>query len=172
MFSVRLAKAADAKKIARLRVETLYAADRNQLPNGALNARTIKRREAFWNARFAQAKGWVYVIESGDVVGFCDLIPSHDKDTDPKTIAEIAAIFAAADHWQLGAGKVLCYHVMAQARTRGCQELIVWVLGSNSHAMRFYESLGFARDGSIKIVTAADGRNAYEFRYRLKLNRT
>ena len=170
MFSVRVAKAADAKKIARIHVDTWRVTWRGPAPDAVLKKPSVKRRETFWRQRLKLGKGAVFVIESGDVVGFCEFVPSRDKDTDPKTVGEIAALYVVSDHWHMGAGKVLCYHALDQARKKSCQAIILWVLASNTRAMRFYESLGFVRDGAVKIETASDGSNLYEMRYRLKSN--
>jgi ribosomal protein S18 acetylase RimI-like enzyme len=170
MFSVRVAKAADAKKIARIHVDIWRITYRGQIPDALLKKQSVRKRETFWRQRLKQGKGTVFVIEIDDLVGFCDFVPSRDKDTDPKIVGEIAALYVVSDHWRMGAGKALCYHVLGHARKQHCQEIVLWVLASNSNAMRFYESLGFARDGAVKIETASDGSKLYEMRYRLKLN--
>jgi GNAT superfamily N-acetyltransferase len=171
MFSVRVAKFADAKKIARIYTGAWRISHRCQIGDVVLETRSVKRREAFWRGRFEQARGSIFVIERDDIVGFCDLIPSRDKDADPNTIAEIATISVISEHWRMGAGKALCYHVLAEARKRGYNAIILWVLASNSDAMRFCESLAFVRDGAVKIGTASNGGNLNEIRYRIKFNR-
>ncbi|HEY1790396.1 MAG TPA: GNAT family N-acetyltransferase [Verrucomicrobiae bacterium] len=168
MFSIRVAKAADAIKIARIHVNRWRVTSWGRI-SGA--GRSVKQRETFWRERLGKGKGSVFVIESGDIVGFCDLVPSRDKDTDPKTVSEIAAVYVKSDDWRLGAGKALCYHVLSLARKQVCSAIIVWIGAANTDAMRFYDSLGFARDGAIKIETAPDGSNLYENRYRIKLKR-
>lgn len=165
MFFVRIAKAADVPKIARMRVDTLAG----PVSSALLKARSVKRREAFWHGRFEQARGSIFLIESDEIVGFCDLVPSLDKGADPKTIGEIAALSVLADSWRQGAGRALVSFVLSEARKRGYKAVTVWVLASNSDAMRFYESMGFARDGTFKIETAPDGSSLHELRYRIKI---
>lgn len=171
MFSVRVAKAADSKKLARIYAGTWRISHRRQIADAVLEARSVKKREAFWHARFEQASGSIFVIESDDIVGFCDLIPSRDKDAAPNTVVEIAAICVISEHWRIGAGKALCYHVLAEGRKRGYKAITLWLLASNSDAMRFCESLGFSRDGAVKIETAPDGSNSHQIRYRIKFDR-
>lgn len=171
MFSVRVAKFADAKKIASIHVDTWYVAYQGQIAGANLDARSVRRREAFWRGRFELARGSVFVIESDEIIGFCDLIPSRDKDADAKTVGEIAAVYVISRLWNVGAGKVLCYHVLAEARKRGYQAVTLWALASNSNAMRFFESLGFVRDGAVKFETASNGGNLDKIRYRMKFNR-
>ena len=172
MFTIRVAKSADAKRIARIHVDTWHVAYRGQIASAVLDTPSVEQREAFWLGRFEQARGSVFVIERDEIIGFCDLIPSREKDADPKAVCEIAAVYVVSDHWNVGGGKVLCYHVLAEARKRGYQAVTLWVLASNSNAMRFFESLGFARDGVVKIETAPDGSNLHKIRYRIKFNRT
>lgn len=167
MYFVRIAKAADAAKIARIRVDMRLVAYRGPDSEARLDARSVKRRAAFWRGRLVQASGSVFVVESDEIVGFCDLVPSRDKDANPKTVGEIAAVYILSDHWRIGAGRVLCSHALGQARKQGYKAVTLWVLASNSDAMRFYESLGFARDGGFKMETAPDGSNFHELRYRV-----
>jgi ribosomal protein S18 acetylase RimI-like enzyme len=169
MFSVRVAKAADARKIARIHVNTWRVACRGKISDAVLDGRSVKRREAFWRERLGQPNGSVFVIESDAIVGFCDLIPSRDRDADPKAVGEIAAIYILSDHWRIGAGRVLTHHALAQAQKQGYKAVTLWVLASNSDAMRFYEAQGFARDGAVKVETASDGSNLHEIRYRIKI---
>jgi ribosomal protein S18 acetylase RimI-like enzyme len=171
MYFVRSANAADAKKIARVQIERWRINDRGQTPGTVLKAPSVKRREAFWSGRLEQASGSVFVIASDVIVGFCDLIPSRDKGADPKTVGEIAAVYVVSDDLRLGAGKALCHHALTVARKRGYKALTLWVLASNGNAMRFYEALGFGRDGAVKIATASDGNNLHEIRYRISFEK-
>ena len=168
MYSVRVAKSADVKKIARVHVDAWRITFRGQGSDADLDTKGVRRREAFWRGRLGQARGSVFVIESEGIVGFCDFIPSRDKDADPKTVGEIAAVYVVSDDLRIGAGKVLCCHASAQARKQGYKAITLWISASNSNAMRFFESLGFVRDGAVKIATAPDGSNSHEIRYRIK----
>lgn len=170
MYFVRLATATDAKKIARIHVRTRRVTSWDQASEAASDGQRVRWRETFWHKRLKEARGSVFVIEGDDIVGFCDLIPSRDKDADSKTVREIAAVYIVPDHFRMGAGKALCYHALTLARKQGVKALTLWVLASESNAMRFYESLGFARDGTFKIATASDGSNLHEIRYRLKFD--
>jgi GNAT superfamily N-acetyltransferase len=171
MYFVRIATAADGKKIARIHVRTRRVTCWDQASEVVLDRQKIKLREAYWHNRLKEARGSVFVIEGDDLVGFCDLIPSRDKSADSKIAREIAAVYVVSGHFRAGAGKALCYEVLAQARKQGCKTVTLWVLASSSDAMRFYEGLGFARDGTFKIATVSDGTNLHEIRYRKNFNR-
>ena len=169
MYFVRIANPEDAPKLAKLHVDTRLVAYQGQMFDSLLDGQNVERREAYWRGRLKQSGGAVFVIESDDIVGFCDLVPSRDKGADPKKVGEIAAIYVLSDGWRKGAGRALGYYVLEKARKNRFEAVTLWVLASNSEAMRFYESFGFARDGAFKIETAADGSHLHQLRYRVKV---
>lgn len=166
---IRTATAADAQKIAQIHIQTWRAAYRGQISDVALDALNVERRTAFWRERLTRAKDSVFVAEDNDVLGFCELIPSRDKDADPQTVAEIVAIYIHPAHWRKGAGRALYNYALTEARQRGCATVTLWVLASNSNARRFYEAMGFSLDGATKTEQASDGSNLHEIRFRKKV---
>jgi ribosomal protein S18 acetylase RimI-like enzyme len=167
---IRTATAADARKIACVHVETWRAAYRGQIPDAVLDRLDVQRRAAFWQERLMAAREDVFVTEDGgSITGFCDLIPSRDKDADSRTAAEIAAIYILPQHWRKGAGRALCDSALAEARKRGCKIVTLWVLASNNRARGFYEAMGFRLDGATKIEKTADGHDLHEVRFRMTL---
>ncbi len=167
---VRTTKATDAPKIAHIHVETWRAAYRGQIPDAVLDALDVERRTAFWRERLTQARGSVFVAEDDNiVVGFCDLIPSRDKDADPQAVAEIVAIYILPQHWRKGAGRALCDCALAEARRGGYGAVTLWVLTSNGGARHFYEVMGFSLDGAAKTDKTTDGSDMHEVRYRIAM---
>ena len=53
---VRIAKAADAPKIAHIHVETWRTAYRGQIPDTVLDAPDVERRTALWRERFTHSE--------------------------------------------------------------------------------------------------------------------
>ena len=167
---VRAARAADAPRIAHIHVETWRAAYRGQIPDAVLDALDVERRTAFWRERLTPAGGSVFVVEEDNlVVGFCDLIPSRDKDADPQAVAEIVAIYILPRHWRKAAGRMLCGCALAEARRRGYGAVTLWVLASNAGARRFYEAMGFSLDGADKTDKTTDGSSLQEVRFRMAI---
>lgn len=167
---VRPATIADARGIALIHVETWRAAYRGQMPDAVLNALDVERRAAFWQERLKQMRGQVFVAETSDrIVGFCDLIPSRDKDAHPETVAEIAAIYVHPEHWHKGSGRTLCHRAFAEAGRQKYNEVTLWVLDSNVTARHFYTAIGFVRDGASKIEKLADGSQLSEIRFRIAI---
>jgi ribosomal protein S18 acetylase RimI-like enzyme len=165
---VRTANAADAQKVAQIHVETWRTAYRGQVSDAVLDSQSVERRAAFWRERLTQAKGSVFVAENGDVIGFCDLVPSRDRDAS-QLVGEIVAIYVHFQHWRRGAGRALCDCALAEARRRGYEVVTLWSLASNSSARRFYEAMGFSLDGATKTEKASDGSELHEVRFRRRV---
>lgn len=165
---VRTANTADAQRIAQIHVETWRTAYRGQISDAVLDALSVEDRAAFWRERLTQAKDSVFVAEDSGVIGFCDLVPSRDKDG-RQAVGEIVAIYVLSQHWRQGAGQALCDHALAEARRRGYEAVTLWSLASNSSARRFYEVMGFSLDGATKTEKASDGSDLHEVRYRRRV---
>jgi ribosomal protein S18 acetylase RimI-like enzyme len=165
---VRTANTADAQRIAQIHVETWSTAYRGQISDAVLDALSIERRAAFWRERVTQAGSPVFVAENSGVIGFCDLVPSRDKDAG-QAVGEIVAIYVLSQHWRQGAGRALCDCVLAEARRRGYEVVTLWSLASNSSARRFYEAMGFSLEGATKTEKASDGSELREIRFRRRV---
>ena len=140
------------------------------MPDGVLDGLSIERSTAFFQERLSQTRGQVFVAEDGGrIVGFCDLIPSRDKNVDPDGVAEIAAIYVLPEHWRKGAGRVLCRGALAEAGRRGYRSVTLWVLASNRAARDFYDAMGFRLDGATKADKLVDGSPLHEVRFRIAL---
>src|ERR1700690_2437561 len=167
---VRTATTADAASIAQIHVETWRAAYRGQISDAVLNGLDVGRRTVLWQERLAQRRGAGFVAEDGDsITGFCDLIPSRDKDADARMVAEIGGIYILPQHWRKGTGRALCNRALAAARQQDYKAATLWVLASNSGARRFYEAIGFSLDGAAKTDRAADGSELHEVRFRMTI---
>ena len=167
---VRTAQAADAPKIAHVHVATWRTAYRGQIPDSVLDALDVEHRTAFWRERITRARGSVFVAEDGDIVGFCDLAPSRDKDAEPQAVAEIVAIYILPEYWRKGAGRMLCGRALAEARRCGYGVVTLWVLASNDSARHFYEAMGFRPDGVVKTEKTTDGSDLHEVRFRIRMS--
>jgi ribosomal protein S18 acetylase RimI-like enzyme len=165
---IRTARADDARQIAHIHVETWRTAYRGLIPDAVLDKLEVERRAAFWQERLLSARGAVFVAEEGaDVTGFCDLVPSRDKEADAEGVAEIAAIYVLPRHWRKGAGRALCESAVAEARRRGYKSVTLWVLASNEGAKAFYEAMGFSLDGGTKTERMPGGHELNEVRFRM-----
>lgn len=167
---VRSAKTKDAKEIARIAVESWEAAYRGHIPDAVLNAQSVELRTVFWRDRLSESRGRVFVAEKdGSVIGFCDLIPTRDKDVG-SPVGEIAAIYVLSQHWRQGAGRALCHRALAEARRQGYAVVTLWVLESNDSARHFYEAMGFSLDGARKTEKTSDGSDLHEVRFHRRVS--
>ncbi len=167
---VRAAEVIDAPRIACVRVETWRAAYRGQIPDAVLDALDVERSAVLFREQIGQRRGLLLVAEDdGGVIGFCDLIPSRDKDADPKMAAEIVAIYILPAYWRKGAGRMLCDRARAQARKDGYKTVTLWVLSSNDAARQFYEAMCFRLDGAAKTDKTSDGSELHEVRFRMTI---
>jgi ribosomal protein S18 acetylase RimI-like enzyme len=168
---IRLATPSDAGAVAHIHVITWRAAYRGQIPDAILDGLDVARRTSFWQERLSKGDAQVFVSEDNATIsGFCDLVPSRDKDADPAIVAEIAAIYVLPEYWRKGAGRALCTRALAEARARKCCAVTLWVLASNTRAGCFYEAMGFKLDGVTKTNRTPDATELCEVRYRLSLN--
>jgi len=163
---IRLAIPSDAPAIARVHVETWRIAYRGQVPNKLLDGLDIERRTTAWTEILQKNESTTFVAEiEKEVVGFCSLMASRDDDADKATIGEIAALYVSPRHWRRGVGRHLGEWALAEARKNGCSTATLWVLKTNSLAQRYYEAIGFVRDGAEKMRNF-DGHDLPEVRYR------
>ena len=169
-MQVRQATPADARRIAQIHVETWRAAYRGQMPDAVLDALDADKRAIFWNNHLAtQPHGTLDVELEKAIIGFCDLVPSRDADSNPKEIGEIAAIYVQPDFWRKGAGGALCRFALRAARLQKYISVTLWVLASNVPAREFYEAMGFSLDGATKIDQSFQNHELHEVRYRISV---
>ncbi len=169
-MQIRQATIADARRIAQIHVETWRAAYRGQMPDAVLDNLDVEKRAAFWQTHSASQPPGIFVAERNqEIIGFCDLIPSRDKDSNPKEVGEIAAIYVHPDFWRKGAGAALCRFSLKAARLQRYNSVTLWTLTSNAAARKFYESIGFTLDGTIKVGRGLINYELHEVRYRISV---
>jgi ribosomal protein S18 acetylase RimI-like enzyme len=170
-MQVRLATAEDAEPIARVHVRSWQVAYRGLIPDETLVSLGVVERAARWRSIFEQPGQDIFVaVENGLVQGFCDLQSSRDEEHDKQTVGEISAIYVDPAHWRKGLGRALCMAAVARARRRGFHDLVLWVLAENHGARRFYEELGFERDGDVALTRGfGAGVELTEIRYLKRL---
>lgn len=168
-MQIRVATGADAAEIARVHVISWQAAYRGLMPDAILDSLNVSHRTLCWQEILAQPHIGVFVAEENSrIVCFCDLIPSRDRDSDSKSVAEIAAIYIHPEYWRKGIGRVLCDSAIREAQKLRFAFMTLWVLKTNSAAIQFYQNMGFAPDGATKTEMLKDFA-LHEVRFRLHL---
>ena len=145
----RLATPADADAIATIHIASWRAAYRGLLPDELLAALDHGQRAALWASVLTRdrPRSSAFVVESDGVpLGFADLRPSLEVDSDPVTVGEVAAVYVDPGHWGGGAGRALMTAIEERAAEFGYARLELRVLEQNAAARGFYERLGWATD--------------------------
>ncbi|HEY5900483.1 MAG TPA: GNAT family N-acetyltransferase [Burkholderiales bacterium] len=165
-IALREARVADAAALAEIHIAAWRAAYRGLMPDDYLAALSLDERTKMWASGLARPSPAQSVIAEIDGVaaGFCLFGPSRDEE--PPEVAEIYAVNIHPQFWRRGAGRALCEHAAREAAAREHTTLTLWVLRDNQRARRFYESLGFARDGAEKTDTKLIGSPLHDLRYR------
>ncbi|MEV4802986.1 GNAT family N-acetyltransferase [Nonomuraea sp. NPDC049421] len=166
---VRRAIAEDAERVAEIHVRSWQQAYHGLLPQPLLDGLQPAQRVPQWQ-RLIQQAGWprratLVAEDEGAVVGFAGLCPTRDDDDDPEQVGEVAAIYALPAVWGRGIGRGLMAESMRTLREAGFSSAGLWVLEGNARAIRFYERMGWRRDGAVKDAVIG-GLEVRELRYR------
>jgi ribosomal protein S18 acetylase RimI-like enzyme len=100
----------------------------------------------------------------GAIVGWVAYGTCRDPDRAGPRYGEIFACYVHPDWWRKGTGRLLMGHAIDGLVRSGRDDISLWVLEANDRARRFYEALGFAPDGTRKLVNF--GVPVPEVRYR------
>ncbi len=169
-MKIRTATPKDADRIAIIHVRTWQQAYRGQIPEHYLQSLSIEARTERWHNILTNPRGMAcaFVAElDGIVVGFCDVGKSRNEDMQP-TVGELYALYVDFNTMNKGAGSALLEAGTAYLIDQGFKSATLWVLESNSHAQRFYESKGWRADGT-KIKEERATFVLHEVRYEIDL---
>lgn len=164
----RAAVPEDALAIATIHVSAWQSAYRGIVPDEYLDSLSIEQRASGWRQILSQNPEDVWVaLEDNTILGWISAAASRDSDAGPAT-GEIWAIYVAPEHWRSGIGRMLCEGAEQRLGKQGMDEVTLWVLRDNQHALRFYESRGFSIDPGIEKTDART--KLIEVRMRKRLN--
>jgi ribosomal protein S18 acetylase RimI-like enzyme len=163
----------DGDALARVHVRSWQAAYRGQLPDGYLDGLTeeIPRRAERWSRFIADAPSHRQVMLALDVggrlMGFVTFGPPDDAELGSH-VGELYAIYLDPDAWGKGHGRALMDAAVTGLLDAAYTEAVLWVLGTNQRARRFYEIAGWSADGATKVERRGDVE-LREVRYRCTL---
>lgn len=89
----------------------------------------------------------VALDSTGQVLAWSGGGPSRDADAAGTDIQAVYSCYVDPEWWGQGVGAAILNQVVAALAPRG-PSTTLWVLAGNYRARRFYESHGFAADGS------------------------
>jgi len=170
-MNIRVATTKDADLIASINIDAWQVGYKGIMSESYLNALRLADTNLQWDSALSSNDpGINIVIEyQNKVSGFCVFGPVRDKDLKCNSSGEIVALNVAPNKWRLGLGSKLLEKVTELAIKEKWNFLYLWVLKDNVRAMRFYESKGFALEGTEKINLKLTGEKLIEVRLFKKI---
>lgn len=158
---IRGAAATDAAAVTALHVASRRAAYRGLMPDRLLDGQDVEQKRArAWQARLAisapDGRTWL-AFEGEALVGFAASSAARDPDLDPRRTAEVTSLYVDPGRLGVGLGRALFVHTLDDLRTRGFEEVVLWVLEDNARALRFYARAGLtAGRREVKVDDGVD----------------
>ena len=150
-WTVRIATVNDAEAIESVRIATWKACYRGIVPWDAYlddlsvqSSRVDQMRRAIDRA---DEGGRVVAVTDSQVIGMGIAGPPED-DQVQDGIGEIYAVYVLPEWQGRGVGRVLLDRLTASLRALGYRAAILWTLRDRHPTRRFYESNGWAFDGT------------------------
>jgi GNAT superfamily N-acetyltransferase len=152
-MKLRRAGPDDVPLIARVHFESWRAAYRGVVPDSYLDSFTVEKREAAFKRHLAEREGEYYLVEDqGHAIGLLSMGVCSDPDLKGKNTGELRALYLMPDRWRQGVGTLAIREAERMLLARGHQQVVLWVLKVNAAARRFYEAVGYWKDGATKTV--------------------
>lgn len=139
-ITIRIARPGDAKRIARLDVETWRAAYAGILATPFLVGLSAPRRELGWSTVIEREPRDVRVAvdNDGEILGFGSCGRSR---AGAEFAGEVFTLYIAPDWQNQGIGRRLLLALFGRLVALGCGSAIIWVLRDNPGRF-FYQRLG------------------------------
>ena len=139
-ITIRAARPGDARRIARLDVETWRAAYAGILATPFLVGLSTQRREVGWATVIEREPRDVRVAVNGEgeIIGFGSC--GRNRDSAEHT-GEVFTLYVAPDWQNQGVGRALLHALFERLIAQGCASAIIWVLRDNPGRF-FYRRLG------------------------------
>lgn len=155
---------------------TLRPADWEDLPTLQQIARTTLREdisEQLSPERLLEDKklGLEYIMaaeKDNEVVGFCCRYACRDADT--PYCAEIFALCVLPEAQHNGIGRAFVEDALAILYISGFKTCKVWLPDENHRAREFFETAGFTRDGTARVIQCGEAPILFH-RYERPLTR-
>jgi GNAT superfamily N-acetyltransferase len=172
-MQVRPAVVADAARLAEVHVLSWQVGYRGLLPQPLLDGLHPAQRVPRWTLTIQQAawprRGTLVADDAGDVVGFADFRPTQDDGQDPTGVGEVASFYILPAMWGQGIGRHLMATATSTLGAAGFASATLWVLETNTRAIRFYGHAGWEPDGASRNEIVG-GTPIRDIRYGLKLS--
>lgn len=165
-YEIRDARLSDAHGIAEVLVESWRGAYAGLLPDGVLARLSVADRERFWSKLLAAPppRTVIVVATSADgIVGFASAGAALHESAE-LTLGQLYTIYVRPTEWANGIGTRLQDAIMDRLRRLGFKRLLLWVLETNSRALRFYRRSGWVDDDVRQTEPGPEGVELAECR--------
>lgn len=119
-----------------------------------LQAPPVEETYAFYRNILAKDICQVIAVQEGEVVGWCDILPTHGEARAHVGTLGIAVLPALR---RRGIGKLLIEAAIAKAWEKGLRRIELTVRTDNINAKLLYEQFGFAVEGMHRKAFLVDG---------------
>lgn len=156
-YHIRTMLAEDADNVAAIQVASWQAAYRGIIDDEILDNMNVADREKRWRKNLKEGGFELENIvcvssKNNQIIGFASYGEERNPDDGTTGRGELWAIYVHPDAWGKGAGYQLWKH-FDEHRLWYPKGSVVWVLSDNTLAIKFYERLGFKKDGATKDFT-------------------
>ena len=159
---------ADAAGIASVHISSWQSAYRGLVSDSVLDAMSLVRRAQAWYEILSARQSTTLVADlEGSVVGFADFGPARDADLNPRSHAELYALYVHPAQWSRGFGFRLWSRMRSLLRTTDFSTLVVWVLEANQRGRSFYERQGCQLDAHARKLWRPQTEALVEVRYSI-----
>ncbi len=166
---IRTATITDSRSIAEIHVASWQHTYVGQMPDEVLDNLSISAREVGWREALTTERPNILVAEDeGTVRGFVHFGLVHDESPPSSETGEVYALYLQAAFQRRGLGRALWDHAIQELREQGCANVVVWVLGTNQVARRFYERCGCVLNGTPQEITIG-GNSLVQVPYILRM---
>lgn len=144
----------------RLRLAALVDAP---LAFGSTYEREADRSESEWRGRLAWTHGVRFVAYADDEpVGIAGVYLRHEGRDVLGPVPELVSMWVDPAHRSAGVGRALVDAAASWVVHRGLEELRLMVSADNPDAERFYERIGFVRNGYTQPFPHDESRDEHE----------
>ncbi|AQS71853.1 GNAT family N-acetyltransferase [Streptomyces pactum] len=158
---------ADCDRVSAIRVRGWQTAYRGLMPQPYLDrldaGADAARRRGLFTRTPDDVVNLVAEDDGGTVVGWACHGPYRDGETRTAD-AELYALYVDAGRLGTGVGQALLGESVRRCTAAGHTRVLLWVVGGNTRARRFYERAGFRADGAEEPFEV-DGVEVPEVRY-------
>jgi ribosomal protein S18 acetylase RimI-like enzyme len=163
---IRRAGPDDASSIAGVYVRSWKGAYPGLIPQSYLDALRAEERVGVWEETLADSawpqRGVIVLLgpaapdsdDEGPITGFVSFGPTRDDDlgtANGEAVGEIVTFYLDPAAFGSGGADLLMSAALVALRAAGFTTAMLWVLGTNARARRFYERRGWRHDGTCKV---------------------